>query len=684
MSSFLTQHGVLVALVCAGAAVVYGVLTARSLLALSPGNETMRSISAAVQEGATAYLNRQYTTIAGVGVILFIVLIPLQNIRVAIGFLIGGLLSASAGYIGMNVSVRANARVAESARGGVSRALSVAFRGGAVTGMLVVGLALLGVAGYYGILTWIAGESTRHSVDALIGLGFGGSLISVFARLGGGIFTKAADVGADLVGKIEAGIPEDDPRNPAVIADNVGDNVGDCAGMAADLFETYAVTAVAVMLLGVLLFSQQSAVALYPLVLGAVSIIASIIGTYAVRSRASNVERALYQGLIVSGVLAALAFIPITYWMMHGITLKTGGNAPLWWKFYLCALIGIGVTACLFVITDYFTSTRFAPVKSTARASQTGHATNIIQGLAQGFKSTAPPAIVIALGILGAWKLAGGGTNGIYGIGVAVMAQLSLTGLIVALDAFGPITDNAGGIAEMADLPEEVRNVTDPLDAVGNTTKAVTKGYAIGSAALAALVLFNAFQRELGHQYNFALGSPPVLIGLLIGGMMVYLFAALAMEAVGRAAASVVEEVRRQFREKPGIMEGTEQPEYGTAVALVTRAAQREMILPSLIPILVPAVVGLISIEALGGLLIGVIVVGLFMAISMTSGGGAWDNAKKLIEDGAFGGKGSEAHAAAVTGDTVGDPYKDTAGPAINPMIKVANIVALLIIPLIT
>jgi len=684
LSSFLTQHGVLVALVCAGAAVVYGVLTARSLLALSPGNETMRSISAAVQEGATAYLNRQYTTIAGVGVILFIVLIPLQNIRVAIGFLIGGLLSASAGYIGMNVSVRANARVAESARGGVSRALSVAFRGGAVTGMLVVGLALLGVAGYYGILTWIAGESTRHSVDALIGLGFGGSLISVFARLGGGIFTKAADVGADLVGKIEAGIPEDDPRNPAVIADNVGDNVGDCAGMAADLFETYAVTAVAVMLLGVLLFSQQSAVALYPLVLGAVSIIASIIGTYAVRSRAGNVERALYQGLIVSGVLAALAFIPITYWMMHGITLKTGGNAPLWWKFYLCALIGIGVTACLFVITDYFTSTRFAPVKSTARASQTGHATNIIQGLAQGFKSTAPPAIVIALGILGAWKLAGGGTNGIYGIGVAVMAQLSLTGLIVALDAFGPITDNAGGIAEMANLLREVRNVTDPLDAVGNTTKAVTKGYAIGSAALAALVLFNAFQRELGHQYNFALGSPPVLIGLLIGGMMVYLFAALAMEAVGRAAASVVEEVRRQFREKPGIMEGTEQPEYGTAVALVTRAAQREMILPSLIPILVPAVVGLISIEALGGLLIGVIVVGLFMAISMTSGGGAWDNAKKLIEDGAFGGKGSEAHAAAVTGDTVGDPYKDTAGPAINPMIKVANIVALLIIPLIT
>jgi K(+)-stimulated pyrophosphate-energized sodium pump len=684
----LTQHGVLVALVCAGAAVAYGVLTSRSLLALSPGNETMRSISAAVQEGARAYLNRQYTTIAGVGVVLFIVLIPIQNIRVAIGFLIGGVLSASAGYIGMNVSVRANARVAESARSGISRALSVAFRGGAVTGMLVVGLALFGVAAYYGILTWIAGDSEREAIDALVGLGFGGSLISVFARLGGGIFTKAADVGADLVGKIEAGIPEDDPRNPAVIADNVGDNVGDCAGMAADLFETYAVTAVAVMLLGVLLFTQQSAVALYPLVLGAVSIVASIIGTFAVKSRTGNVERALYQGLIVSGVLAALAFIPVTYWMMKDLTFKGGLAAPHWWKYYLCALIGIGVTACLFVITDYFTSTRFAPVRSTARASQTGHATNIIQGLAQGFQSTAAPAIVIALGILGAWKLAGGGgTTGIYGIGVAVMAQLSLTGLIVALDAFGPITDNAGGIAEMADLPEEVRNVTDPLDAVGNTTKAVTKGYAIGSAALAALVLFSAFENELrekGKIENFSIGNPAVLIGLLLGGMMVYLFASLAMEAVGRAGGAVVDEVRRQFREKPGIMDGTELPEYGAAVALVTRAAQREMILPSLIPILIPFIVGLISIEALGGLLIGVIVVGLFMAISMTSGGGAWDNAKKLIEDGAYGGKGSEAHAAAVTGDTVGDPYKDTAGPAINPMIKVANIVALLIIPIIT
>ncbi len=686
MSSFLTHHGVLVALVCAGAAIVYGAVTSRALLALSPGNERMRSISAAVQEGARAYLNRQYTTIAGVGVILFIVLIPIQNIRVAIGFAIGGSFSAAAGYIGMNVSVRANARVAESARSGVARALEVAFRGGAVTGLLVVGLALLGVAGYYGVLTWIAGESQRHAVDALIGLGFGGSLISVFARLGGGIFTKAADVGADLVGKIEAGIPEDDPRNPAVIADNVGDNVGDCAGMAADLFETYAVTAVAVMLLGVLLFNQQSAVALYPLVLGAVSIVASIVGTFAVRSRAGHVERALYQGLIVSGVLAALAFIPITYWMMHGVSLKSG-TAPHWWKFYLCSLIGVGVTACLFVLTDYYTSTRFSPVKKISRASQTGHATNIIQGLAQGAQATAAPAIVIALGILGAWKLTGGGTQGIYGIGVAVMAQLSLTGLIVALDAFGPITDNAGGIAEMAELPEEVRNVTDPLDAVGNTTKAVTKGYAIGSAALAALVLFNAFRDELasrGKSPDFAIGNPAVLIGLLIGGLMVYLFASLAIEAVGRAGGSVVEEVRRQFREKPGIMQGTDKPEYGAAVALVTRAAQREMILPSLIPIVVTFVVGLISTEALGGLLMGVIVVGLFVAISMTAGGGAWDNAKKLIEDGAYGGKGSEAHAASVTGDTVGDPYKDTAGPAINPMIKVANIVALLMIPLIT
>ncbi len=687
MTSFLSHHGDVIALVCAACAIGYGVVTSRALLALSPGNERMQSISAAVQEGASAYLTRQYTIIAAVGVVVFIILIPLQNIRVAIGFLIGAALSAAAGFVGMNVSVRANARVAEAARGGVSKALSVAFRGGAVTGMLVVGLALLGVAGYYGILTWIIGESTREAVDALIGLSFGGSLISVFARLGGGIFTKGADVGADIVGKIEAGIPEDDPRNPAVIADNVGDNVGDCAGMAADLFETYAVTAVAVMLLGILSFNgHDKAVALYPLVLGGISIIASIIGTFAVRSRSGNVERALYQGLVLSGGLAAIVFIPITRWLMNNLHYTGGGGVP-WWHYYLCALIGLVITACLFVITDYYTSTRFAPVKSTAAASQTGHATNIIQGLAQGYQATALPAVVIALGIFGSWKLAGGGSHGIYGIGVAVMAQLSLTGLIVALDAFGPITDNAGGIAEMAELPEEVRNVTDPLDAVGNTTKAVTKGYAIGSAALAALVLFDAFERELvqhGKHVSFAIGDPPVLIGLLVGGLMVYLFAALSMESVGRAGQAVVEEVRRQFREHPGIMDGSEQPEYGQCVSIVTKSAQREMILPALIPIVFTVVVGIISVQALGGLLIGVIVVGVFMAISMTAGGGAWDNAKKLIEDGAFGGKGSEAHAASVTGDTVGDPYKDTAGPAINPMIKVANIVALLIIPLIT
>jgi K(+)-stimulated pyrophosphate-energized sodium pump len=686
LSDFLSDHGVVVALICALAAVGYGLVTSRALLALSPGNEVMRGLSAAIQEGASAYLRRQYTTIAIVGVVLFVALIPLQNIEVAIGFLIGGLASASAGFIGMNVSVRANARVAEAARGGIGPALDVAFRGGAVTGMLVAGLALLGVAGYYGVLTWIFDVEQKDAVDALIGLGFGGSLISVFARLGGGIFTKGADVGADIVGKIEAGIPEDDPRNPAVIADNVGDNVGDCAGMAADLFETYAVTAVAVMLLGVLTFGgdQQSAVILFPLVLGGVSIVASIIGTFAVKSAAGNVERALYQGLILSGVLAALLILPVTAWMMDDLAYSIGGRgeAPGWFDIYVCALIGLAVTACLFVITDYYTSTRFSPVKSTAQASVTGHATNIIQGLAKGMQATALPALVIVLGIFTANELAG-----IYGVGVAVMAQLSLTGLIVALDAFGPITDNAGGIAEMADMPHDVRNVTDPLDAVGNTTKAVTKGYAIGSAALAALVLFAAFkielQDEVGGQVNFALDNPDVLIGLIIGGMMVTLFAALSMEAVGRAGGAVVEEVRRQFREKPGIMDGTEKPEYGQCVDIVTRSAQREMIIPSLIPIVVTVIVGVLSEKALGGLLIGVIVVGLFFAVMMTSGGGAWDNAKKLIEDGAFGGKGSDAHAASVTGDTVGDPFKDTAGPAINPMIKVANIVALLIIPLI-
>ena len=578
MSDFLSDHGVVVALICALAAVGYGVVTSRALLALSPGNEVMRGLSAAIQEGASAYLRRQYTTIAIVGAVLFVALIPLQNVQVALGFLVGGLASAAAGFIGMNVSVRANARVAEAARGGIGPALDVAFRGGAVTGMLVVGLALLGVAGYYGILTYFFDVDQKDAVDALIGLGFGGSLISVFARLGGGIFTKGADVGADIVGKIEAGIPEDDPRNPAVIADNVGDNVGDCAGMAADLFETYAVTAVAVMLLGVLTFGgeAQTAVILFPLVLGGVSIIASIAGTFAVKSAEGNVERALYQGLILSGALAALLILPVTAWMMDDLAFSgvSDGDAPGWLEIYGCALIGLGVTACLFVITDYYTSTRFSPVKSTAQASVTGHATNIIQGLAKGMQATALPALVIVLGIFTANELAG-----IYGVGIAVMAQLSLTGLIVALDAFGPITDNAGGIAEMADMPEEVRNVTDPLDAVGNTTKAVTKGYAIGSAALAALVLFAAFkielQDELGGQVNFALDDPDVLIGLIIGGMMVTLFAALSMEAVGRAGGAVVEEVRRQFREKPGIMDGTEKPDYGQCVDIVTRSATR-------------------------------------------------------------------------------------------------------------
>jgi K(+)-stimulated pyrophosphate-energized sodium pump len=691
LTSFLTDYGVVVALVCAGAAVVYGLLITQRLLSRSPGNDRMQEISGAVQEGASAYLRRQYTIIAAVAVPIVIVLWLLQDYQTAIGFAIGGALSGATGFIGMNLSVRANARVAEAARGGVPPALDVAFKGGSVTGLLVVGLALLGVAGYYGVLV-LTGSSDKEAVDALVGLGFGGSLISVFARLGGGIFTKAADVGADLVGKVEAGIPEDDPRNPAVIADNVGDNVGDCAGMAADLFETYAVTSVAVMLLGVLTFTGAGGefsreVAIFPLVIGGVAIIASIVGALSVRTKTDRVEGALYTGMIVSGILSIAAFYPITDWMMSDpvrLGLSAGANAVSTTDLWLCAVIGVAVTGLLFVITDYYTSTRFRPVKTIAQASETGHATNIIQ--AQGFQSTAAPALVLALAILAANELAG-----IYGIGIAVMAQLSLCGLIVALDAFGPITDNAGGIAEMADLPEEVRNVTDPLDAVGNTTKAVTKGYAIGSAALAALVLFAAFKSELageapaGFDLNglFNLSSPDVLIGLIIGGMMVYLFAAFAIEAVGRAGGQVVEQVREQFREHPGIMEGTEKPDYGKTVSIVTLAAQKEMILPALIPIAVPVVVGLLSVDALGGLLIGVIVVGLFAAISMTAGGGAWDNAKKLIEDGAHGGKGSEAHAASVTGDTVGDPYKDTAGPAINPMIKVANIVAILIIPIV-
>jgi K(+)-stimulated pyrophosphate-energized sodium pump len=696
LSDFLTDHGVLFALICAGFAVVYGIVVTQRLLAKPAGNDRMQEISGAIQEGASAYLRRQYMIIAAVAVPLVILLWLLQDWQTAVGFIVGGVLSGATGFIGMNLSVRANSRVAEAARGGVPPALDVAFKGGSVTGMLVVGLALIGVAGYFGILTVTgAVDSDKQAIDALIGLGFGGSLISVFARLGGGIFTKAADVGADLVGKVEAGIPEDDPRNPAVIADNVGDNVGDCAGMAADLFETYAVTTVAVMLLGVLYFADgfSTELAMYPLILGGVAIVASIIGALLVRTKSDSVEGALYRGLIISGVLSIAAFYPVTDWLMaeplaNGVNEVTGSlTSATVTDLWLCAVIGIAVTALLFVITDYYTSTRFRPVKAIAEASQTGHATNIIQGLAQGFQATAAPALVIALAILGANELAG-----IYGIGVAVMAQLSLTGLIVALDAFGPITDNAGGIAEMADLPDSVRDVTDPLDAVGNTTKAVTKGYAIGSAALAALVLFAAFKYELEEEALaqganlenlFNLATPEVLIGLIIGGMMVYLFSAFAIESVGRAGGQVVEEVRRQFREKPGIMEGTEKPDYRQSVALVTAAAQKEMILPALIPIAVPVVVGLLSVDALGGLLIGVIVVGLFAAVSMTAGGGAWDNAKKLIEDGEYGGKGSEAHAASVTGDTVGDPYKDTAGPAINPMIKVANIVAILIIPIV-
>ena len=602
MTDFLTDYGVVFALGCAGAAVAYGLLITQRLLAQSPGNDRMQEISGAIQEGASAYLKRQYTIIAAVGAVVLLLLIPLQNVETAVGFLIGGVLSGAAGFIGMNLSVRANARVAEAARGGIPPALDVAFKGGSVTGLLVVGLALLGVAGYYGVLV-LMDFSDKEAVDALIGLGFGGSLISVFARLGGGIFTKAADVGADLVGKVEAGIPEDDPRNPAVIADNVGDNVGDCAGMAADLFETYAVTAVAVMLLGVLTFTSEFSreVAIYPLALGGVAIIASIIGALAVRTKTDNVEGALYKGLIVSAVLSAAAFYPITQWMMEtplaqgvgdadallgGEAIASASVTDLW----LCGLIGIGVTALLFVITDFYTSTRFRPVRTIAAASETGHATNIIQGLAQGFQSTAAPVLVLVLAILGANELAG-----IYGIAIAVMAQLSLTGLIVALDAFGPITDNAGGIAEMAELPQDVRDITDPLDAVGNTTKAVTKGYAIGSAALAALVLFNAFLYELREEagegaaeFDFSIASPDVLIGLLIGGIMVYLFSALSIEAVGRAGGQVVEEVRRQFREHPGIMQGTEKPDYAGSVAIVTASAQKEMILPSLIPIARP------------------------------------------------------------------------------------------------
>jgi K(+)-stimulated pyrophosphate-energized sodium pump len=674
------HHPVLLGLVGAAVAVAYGLYLTWWLLQQSPGNDRMREISAAVQEGAAAYLKKQYTTIAVVAIVPFILLGVYHKLGwgPAFGFLVGAALSAAAGFIGMNVAVRSNARTAEAARGGLKPALDVAFKACSVTWLLVVGLGLFGVTGYYWFLTGALHNSPTSAINDLVGLAFGGSLISVFARLGGGIFTKAADVGADLVGKIEAGIPEDDPRNAAVIADNVGDNVGDCAGMAADLFETYAVTAVAVMLLGThvgLVGDLSNRMYLYPLALGSVAAVASVIGTFFARlGRGENaVINALYKAVLAATVLSAIGFIPIT--------MAFDGGKYGFGDLYISSIIGLVVTFLLVAITEYYTGTRWSPVKAIAKSSQTGHATNIIEGLAIGMQATAAPVIVIVAGILIAHHFAG-----LYGIGVAVMAQLSMTGLIVALDAYGPVTDNAGGIAEMADLPEEVRGVTDPLDAVGNTTKAVTKGYAIGSAALAALILFDSYTTGLsdgGLTTTFSLSDPWVVTGLFLGGLMPFLFASLAMQAVGRVGGLVVEEVRRQFREHPGIMEGTEKPDYSRAVGIVTGSAIKSMLAPALIPIGFPIVVGIINAKMLGGLLIGTIVTGLFLAIAMTSGGGAWDNAKKSIEDGLYGGKGSEAHAASVTGDTVGDPYKDTAGPAINPMIKIANIVAILIIPLI-
>ena len=679
---FFQNHAVLFALVAAAAGVSYGVALIVWLLKQPSGTERMREISHAVQEGARAYLRKQYTTIAVVSVIPFLLIGFYNKLGwgTAIGFLVGAVLSAAAGFIGMNVSVRSNVRTAEAAKGGLKPAFKIAFRAGSVTGLLVVGLGLLGVAGYYWILTAGFGISDTKTVDHLVGLAFGGSLISVFARLGGGIFTKAADVGADLVGKIEAGIPEDDPRNPAVIADNVGDNVGDCAGMAADLFETYAVTAVAVMLLAT--HFKTPGLILLPLAIGGVSIFASIIGTFFARiGRSGSIMNALYKSVIVATVLSAIGFIPIM--------MAYDGGLFSFRQLYLSALVGLGVTFLLVAITEYYTGTRWHAVKSIASASQTGHATNIISGLAWGMQATVAPVIVIAVGVLSAYYLAGGGDSaqkGLFGIGVAVMAQLSMTGLIVALDAYGPVTDNAGGIAEMADLDESVRGVTDPLDAVGNTTKAVTKGYAIGSAGLAALVLFSEYSTKLGAEHvhtNFQLNNPWVIAGLFVGGLMPFLFASLAMQAVGVVGGQVVEEVRRQFREMPGIMKGEQKPDYTRAVSIVTGSAIKKMMLPASIPIFVPIAAGLISPDMLGGLLIGTIVTGIFLAIQMTSGGGAWDNAKKTIEDGLYGGKGSPAHAAAVTGDTVGDPYKDTAGPAINPMIKIANLVAILMIPVI-